>query len=86
MKLIYDEFNMGEPTTTVASSASNNDISADAMNANTFLAGQLIVDMMGTMLTFTNTPAVEFCNLWSVSEGRSFGMIDGTTPKPTVLG
>lgn len=83
LKVMVDEFNMGGGTI-----STNTDVASETKNANTFLAGQLIVDMMAGMLGAVDglgNPVYEGCNLWSLQEGDEFGFLHGSSSerKPT---
>ena len=77
MKMVVDEFNMedfvqqGSVLTTTA-------VTDEVKDANTFLSGQLIIDLMAGMLgtknnTSNNDNVFELSNLWSVKESGSYG-------------
>jgi hypothetical protein len=92
-KIIIDECNMSHSCTTggtcIPSSQSNTTIiAAEALDANTFLAGQMVSCMLGSILSATsgaNTGLYEGCNIWSMKEGDHLGLIDNSTDrrKPT---
>jgi hypothetical protein len=76
LEIMLDEFNMSSGSYTVAYSGSS--VSQESLNANTFLAGQLVADMMGAMLTTTRTATTtpySNCNLWSSQETEHTGYI-----------
>jgi hypothetical protein len=90
LKIVIDEFNMSGGSGSAASAAS---YTADTRDANTFLSGQLVVDMMCGMMAAKegsvnpNTCPIAFCNVWSPQEsGTDYGLIHSSTsniPKPT---
>jgi hypothetical protein len=87
LSMMIDEFNMVSAATG-ASSLNATSIAQESLNANTFLAGQLIADMMGAMLTTTRTATTtpyQNCNLWSCVEVDDPGYLDATNAdrKPT---
>ncbi len=88
LKLIVNEFNMlPVQGATGNSSVTSGEISGDQFNGNSFLSGQLIVDMMAGMLgtgQSNNEPWYEFSNVWGAAENDATSFIDnGTDKKPT---
>lgn len=83
--VILDEFNM-DGAQVYSSSSASVDIVAENKSGNTFLAGQLMADMIGGMLSASDgsgNAVYAMCNPWSIAENVSLGLLNGTVPKPT---
>jgi hypothetical protein len=91
LKVALDEFNMGiDVPGPVYSATTNADVSDETnKNANSFLAGQMVVDLMGAMLSAkegtSNITPFEISNVWSLAEREHTALTHSNTTvrKPT---
>jgi hypothetical protein len=87
LKIMLDEFNMGDIDAPYASSLTAASVTAEVRNSNTFLAGQLVTDIMAASMMpvdASGNAVYECSNIWGIKEGQQgFGILHNNDPKPT---